>query len=361
MRVGDAREAAREWVRRFARAEPGYIGAYFTGSTVGMPDAAELAPSSDVDVALVTSDQPPSVKPGKLLHHGALLEISYVPWSELADPVRVLASYHLAGSFRRDTVIDDPTGRLRTLLAFVAPRFASTPWVRRRCEDACLRVETRLAAIDTAAPFHEQLLAWLFPTGVTCHVLLVAALHNPTVRLRYRAVRDVLVEYGHQAAYEGLLALLVGRVEPTRDAVQEHLDELTVTFDAAAGVARTPFPFSSDITPEARPIAVDGSQALIDAGDHREAVFWILATVARCHSILAVDAPALHAARTPAFRAAAADLAGIRTARDLHQRAAAVSRHLPQLRRTAEAVMAARAALEAHRGRDIEAASSPDR
>jgi hypothetical protein len=28
--------------------------------------------------------------------------------------------------------------------------------------------------------------AWLFPTGVTCHVLLVAALRNPTVRLRYR-------------------------------------------------------------------------------------------------------------------------------------------------------------------------------
>ncbi|MFK4066636.1 hypothetical protein [Streptomyces sp. NPDC029674] len=34
--------------------------------------------------------------------------------------------------------------------------------------------------------------AWLFPTGVTCHVLLAAALRNPTVRLRYPAACEAL-------------------------------------------------------------------------------------------------------------------------------------------------------------------------
>jgi hypothetical protein len=50
--------------------------------------------------------------------------------------------------------------------------------------------------------------AWLFPTGVTTHVLLTADLRNLTVRLRYPAVRELLVAYGQPEFYEELLALL---------------------------------------------------------------------------------------------------------------------------------------------------------
>ncbi|MFI1097889.1 hypothetical protein [Streptomyces sp. NPDC020917] len=349
MKVGDARAAANDWVTRYARPRPGFAGAYFTGSTVGVPGEAELPASSDVDVVVVTTDDQAPPKPGKLLHDGALLEITYLPWAELAFPDDVLTSYHLAGGFRTDAVIDDPTGRLRELHAYVAPRFARRAWVRRRCEDARHRVETRLAAVDPAAPFHEQVLSWLFPTGVTCHVLLVAALRNPTVRLRYRAARDVLTEYGHPGTHEDLLALL-GCERLPADRVRQQLWELAVTFDAAAaagaalGPARTPFFFSSDITPGARPIAIDGSQALIESGDHREAVFWIIATFARCHAILSADAPELHEARMPAFRSAVADL-GIASTRDLHERAGEVVHYLPRLWRTAEDVMAANPAI----------------
>lgn len=90
---------------------------------------------------------------------------------------------------------------------------------------------------------------------------------------------------------------LPGTSEPSRlltpaaQRGQHHLRELATTFDATVQVAKTPFFFSSDITPTARPIAIDGSQRLIDSGDHHEAVFWIIATFARCHTILAADAP----------------------------------------------------------------------
>lgn len=209
--------------------------------------------------------------------------------------------------------------------------------MRRRCEDARHRIESRLAAIDVSAPFHEQVTAWLFPTGVTCHVLLAAALRNPTIRLRYRAARDVLTEYGHLGVYPELLGLL-GCSNLSAHRVQHHLRELAATFDATAQVARTPFFFSSDITATARPIAIDGSQALIDSGDHREAVFWIIATFARCHTILAADAPRLHEALSPAFREAVADL-GIGSTNDLLRRAEEVTRFLPRLWQTTEDIL----------------------
>ncbi|MFE3826963.1 hypothetical protein [Streptomyces sp. NPDC059092] len=338
MKVGPARAAAVQWVAGHAQSVGGFRGAYFSGSTVGLPDDAELPPSSDVDVFVVTATDVPPAKPGKFRYRGALLEVSYLPWAELARADDVLGSYHLAGSFRTDAIISDPTGHLRRLHAYVAPRFAARPQVRRRCQDACHRIETRLASIDTSAPFHEQVTGWLFPTGVTCHTLLVAALRNPTVRLRYRAARDVLTEYGHLSLYPELLTLL-GCTHLPPERVQHHLRELAATFDATVRVAKTPFFFSSDITATARPIAIDGGQRLIDRGDHREALFWIIATFARCHTVLATDAPHLHEALTPAFREAVADL-GLTSTGDLLDRAAEVTRFLPRLWQTTEDILA---------------------
>ncbi|MFF2897553.1 hypothetical protein [Streptomyces sp. NPDC057966] len=339
MRVGTARSAAVQWVAEHARPDAGFRGACFSGSTVGLPDDAELSPFSDVDVVVVTAAPGPPAGPGKFRFRGALLEVSHLPWDELASADGVLSSYHLAGSFRRDTVIDDPTGRLRELRADVSHRFAERCWVRRRCLDAERRIETRLAAFDASAPFHEQVTSWLFPTGVTTHVLLVAALRNPTVRLRYPAAREVLDAYGQAHLYPELLELLgCARLSAARTG--RHLDELARTFDATAEVARTPFFFSGDITAGARPVAIDGSRYLVERGDHREAVFWIIATFARCHTVLAADAPALHRARLPAFLAAVADL-GITSADDLVRRGEEVIAFLPTLRRTAETILAA--------------------
>ncbi|MBS4223602.1 hypothetical protein [Lederbergia citrea] len=338
MRVGPAKAAAVEWVMKYASKEDWFRGAYFSGSIIGKPDDAELSESSDVDVVVVTAHDEPPLKLGKFIYDNTLIEATYLSSSQLASFEEVLTSYHLAGSFRVDTIIDDPTGHLRKLQKQVSRHFAERTWVRRRCENVREKIENGLRTINTSGTFYDQVNSWMFPTGVTTHVLLVAALRNPTVRLRYLAAREVLIEYGHEDLYSELLKLL-GCAHLTPERVEHHLDELARTFDAAAAVAKTPFFFSTDITTESRPIAIDGSRALIQAGDHREAVFWIVATFARCHKILETDGPPdLQRTLLPAFEEIVADL-GIKSTDDLIRRGEDVIQFLPRLRETTEEIL----------------------
>jgi len=338
MKVGFARTVAVEWVMQYARQENSFLGAYFSGSTVGMSSDTDLPESSDVDIVVVTVLDEPPLKLGKLFYLDTLLEVTYLSWNQLSSMENVLTSYHLAGSFRVDTIIADPSGRLRTLQSQVSQHFAEKVWVRRRCENAREKIENWLRNLDTSAPFYDQVTTWLFSAGVTTHVLLVAALRNPTVRLRYLAVREVLMEYGHANFYASLIELL-GCEHLTSQRAEEHLDELARTFDAAVAVAKTPFFFSTDISKVARPIAIDGSRALIRSGYHHEAVFWIVATFARCHKILAADAPLeLQRSHTPAFDDMIADL-GITSTHDLTRRAKEVIQFLPKLWEITEDIM----------------------
>ncbi|TNJ66418.1 hypothetical protein FE784_10605 [Paenibacillus hemerocallicola] len=339
MKIGSARMAAFEWVERYASREEGFMGAYFSGSTVGKPDDAEMPVASDLDLVVVNERAELPLKLGKFVYRDTLLEVTNASWSQLASKEEVLTSYHLAGSFREDTIFADPTGQLRGMQIHVSRHFAEKVWVRRRCENALQKISNGLRSIDSSAPLCDQVTAWLFPTGVSAHVILVAALRNPTIRLRYIAAREALQGHGHADFYPKLLHLL-GCDTMTPPCVEHHLDELALLFDTAAANARTPFFFSSDITPAARPIAIEGSRELIHTGFHREAMFWIVATFARCHKILTADAPELQPAFAPAFDAVIADL-GIRSASDILIRAEESLRFLPGLLETAEAVMSA--------------------
>ena len=320
MLVREARAAAADWVHRHAAQIPDFRGAYLVGSTVAMADDAPLPLGSDLDLAIVTGGRELPMKPGKVRHNGVLLEIALRPWWVLADPDAVSEDYHLAHSLRADTIIVDATGELTSLQAAVGSRFTDESWVRRRCANARRKVERGLESIDPAAPWHDQVMTWVFATGVITHVLLVAALRNPTVRLRYLAVRGVLDEFANPAMYPKLLEVL-GCQELTPDAVERHVAGVEAAFDAAAGVAATPFHFSSDISADARPIAIDASRELIRRGDHREIVFWLVVTSARCQKVLAFDgtgsAQRYHA---EAFDALLEDL-GIERSGDLITRA----------------------------------------
>jgi hypothetical protein len=320
--IGEARAVARRWLGAHAGAIPGYRGAYLVGSTATAPDTAPLSPFSDVDVMVVTGDDP-GTKPGKQVYEGALLEISYLPWSAVTGAD---GDYHVAAGLRAGAILDDPTGGLRAAHERIARDFAAPEAVLRRCAHVRQRIETPLRTLDLAQPWPRLVLAWVFPTGVTAHLPLVAALRNPTVRLRYVAVREVVPASVH----DDLLRLL-GSADLTASRVRAHVDRLAPTFDAAAATQHSPYPFSSDISAAARPIAIDGSHALVDRGDHREAMFWIVVTYARCHQILGTGHDA-------AFDAAVADL-GIRGPDDIARRAAAVLDHLPALwRHTQEMV-----------------------
>ncbi|MEG6590270.1 hypothetical protein [Paenibacillus barengoltzii] len=101
----------------------------------------------------------------------------------------------------------------------------------------------------------NQVLGWLFPTGVTTHVLLTAALRNPTIRLRYLRAREVLEAYGHREVYAELLQLL-GCTQLTARRTEAHLKVLERTFDTAA----------ADTPEEGQRLAPDFHALLSDLG-----------------------------------------------------------------------------------------------
>ncbi len=338
--IQQARDIAREWVLEEAGSIVGFCGVYIAGSANWLPAETTLPPTSDVDLTIVLDGTRTPDKIGKFDYQGVILDASYLSIDELGSPDVVLSDYHLAGNFWRPGIISDPTGRLTALQAAVARDFARRQWVVRRCEHARDKLMAGLDRMNECAPLHDNVLAWLFPTGVTTHILLVAGLRSPTIRQRYLAVRDLLVDYGHQEFYETLLELLgCARMSSSRAA--HHLAALTVAFDAASAIGNTAFPFSADISGPGRPIAIDGSRDLIERGDHREAVFWLVATYARCRAILAQDGPPDTRHRfDEGFQELLGDL-GVPSFAHLQARAAVVRQALLGIMTVADAIIAA--------------------
>jgi hypothetical protein len=266
------------------------------------------------------------------------LEITYLPYRQLADPQTVAHTFFLAHSFRGDQIISDPTGYLRRLQQHVSAHFGEPAEIRLRVENVLAKIVSGVASVDDDAPWQDRVVSWMFPTSLTSVAVLVAAQRNPTVRLRYLNARTALVELGVSEFYVRLLDLL-GCTHLGPHQVQRHLDRLAVVFDRAADVARTPFFFSGDVTAFSRPVAIQGSQDLIDAGDHREAVFWIIATYARCLTILDADASDRGAEMAHGFHEAVAELLSVDSSTDLRGRCDDVRRFLPQLRSAAERIL----------------------
>lgn len=344
--IQEARDIARQWVTDEAPGIAGFAGAYLTGSAIWLPDEATLPPTSDVDITIVVDTALAPPKLGKFFHHGVVLDVSYLGDDALRTAEAVLSDYHLAGSFRHPGqrgIIADPIGCLNALGEDVARDFADPRWVRRRCEHARDKVLAGLGHVREDVPWPGNVLAWLFPTGVTTHVLLVAGLRSPTIRTRYLAVRDLLTDYDMLGMYESLLELL-GCAGMSQIRAAHHLATLTLAFDAASAIGNTAFPFSSDISAIGRPVAIDGSHILIERGDHREAVFWLVATYARCQMIFDQDAPGSEHRFDDAYRELLADL-GIASFADLEARAGTIREALPGIMEVAETIIAANPAI----------------
>jgi hypothetical protein len=338
--ISQAKTLVRQWVRETASHTPGFHGAFFHGSVNDLTETDLLPAASDVDVMLVLDGPLPAQKLGKFLYQGLLIEASYLPLEQLQTAEQVLSNSHLAPSLRRNSLIADPTGRLSILQAQVSRDFARRGWVEKRCEHVQEKVKAHLAALSPDAPFHDQVIPWLFGAGVTTHILLAAGLQNLTVRKRYLAVRELLAEYGRSDFYPSLLDLL-GCARMDSAQVASHLDGLEQIFDAAQAFIRSPFPFAADLTPLARPVAIGGTRELIRQGDAREAVFWMAVTASRCMQVLSKDGPpGLLARHDPAYRLLLSDL-GIRSPADLQRRCHQTLDLLPSITLLAQEIMAA--------------------
>lgn len=336
--LGEAKAVARAWVAEQATAHPALTGAFFHGSGTELPDDTILPATSDLDVMLVGPDARPLVRTGKFDRDGVLIEASWLPQTEVRSPEYVLGQYQLAGSFRSPGIIVDRDGHLARIQAVVGEQFAWRRWVRTRCAHARDKALTgfRLSADDNLP---VQVMAWLFPAAICCHVLLVAGLRNPTVRRRYETTRDLLAEYGQLGIYDDLLGLIGSRTT-TPDQANAALDALEGVFDAAASVAHTPLPYLADISAASRPVAIDGSRALIAQGSHREAMFWVAVTWSRCMEVLRADAPQLAAVHGDAYRTVLAGL-GVESSPDLEAGRRRTEALMPRVWEVAEAIMRA--------------------
>ncbi len=342
MTVGQARDAARQWVMGEAGRIPGFGGAYTAGSTNWLPEEAEVAAASDLDIMVAVTDPDRASRRGKLRFREVLLDVSYLRDDQLRSPELVLSDYHLAPSFWTANILADPSGHLKALREAVGRDYAKRWWVRQRCANARDKVRGHLRPIRRQAPLHDLVTACLFGAGVTTHVLLTAGLRNPTVRSRYAAVRGLLADYDQLGFHEAMLELL-GAARMSRGRIERHLATLAEIFDATKKDIQPPFPFASDLSDAARPIAIDGSRELIERGYHRESMFWIAVTHSRCQKALAGGT--VPQRFRDSYRELAGDL-GIASFADARRRGAEIERFLPRVWEVAETIMAADGRIE---------------
>ena len=345
MIVKDAKDVARQWVIEEACKLPGFYGAFHHGSTNWLLDNTALPATSDVDVMVVIADANLPDRLGMFNYRDVILDVTYVPSDRLQSPDMVLGDYHMAGHFRTPNIILDPSGQLTRLQATVSRDYAKRQWVYTRCRDTKNKILRYLDGVNEAELFHDQVTCWLFATGITTHMLLVAGLKSPTVRRRYLATRELLADYGYLDFYGTLLEML-GCARMGRGHVEHHLAVLTEAFDAAKAQVKTPYRFASYISDVARSFSIDGSRELIEQGYHRETLFWIIATYSRCQTILHHDASVETQEKySRGYRQLLGDL-GITSFADLQQRGEQVKGLLPRVWQVTEAIIGANQEIE---------------
>ncbi|MBV9180525.1 MAG: hypothetical protein JO356_04375 [Acidobacteria bacterium] len=349
MKIKQAREIARLWMSQEASRIPGFWAAYTAGSSNWLPEDRELSPYSDVDIMVVLTDSVAAIRRAKFSYCEVLLESSYLKSEQLRSRNEVLSDYHLAPSLSTTRTMFDPHGRLAPLLAAVSRDYRNPYWIRRRYANAREKLLRFIRSINERAALEDQIIGCLFAAGVTTHILLVASLENPTVRMRYVAVRELLAKHGLAEFHEVLLELL-GAARISRERAGKHLQALTEIFDTAKTLITSPFPFASDLSDCARPLAIDANRELIEGGHHREAIFWLAVTYSRCLKVLACDAPRSKRRKfLNGYQELIEDL-GLSTAAAVARRAQQIERLLPRICELAEKIIEARSEREEPRG-----------
>ena len=277
LRNDDAIEIASRWI---TASNLPYSAALISGSAAQASPKAPYDPASDVDCYLVVDGDPPDGKIGKATVDGVLLDVSWLPWQQLesTETNAVFASLIQFGRLVRDS-----DGRLVDLKERIDAGFESPDAIAARLEDMRGRIRS-IAQWGTQAqlPQPEQVMNWIFPATLATHIPLIKACAPLTVRKRFVAAKRVMGAH----EYEQMLALF-GFDSVTAEQAQSWLDDTATLFEHTGPLATDSDRFwASDIQEGARAISIGGSQKLIDEGFHREALYWIVATRARCLTVM---------------------------------------------------------------------------
>jgi len=119
----------------------------------------------------------------------------------------------------------------------------------------------------------------------------------------------VLQEHGF-GDFEGRLEDALGCRGMTAEELLPHMDALERTYYRAMNTngPSENYAFRSDIRPDVQAAAIGGTRALLLGAHPSDAVFWMMATFARCMIVLRMDDMNAYAASLPDMQAFAAAL-----------------------------------------------------
>jgi hypothetical protein len=262
-----------EWVDRYARPRPDFAGAYLWAGITALPPDAPFPLYRDVDVVIVLTEGAPDDEE-EFFYRGLLLEVIWQNLAAHQDAAAVLASPSKGPNLATTRILADPTGTLEPLRRAVAAEYPRRRWVQARCAAEQAAAEEALAAMRQAATPADRLNAARFILGMLSGLLALAQLRRPTTRRTLALLRELLDEQERPDLNEAALTVM-GSVHLSRADVQALLDQCVRAFDRAIEVHQTPIPYGFALRPHLRPYHVEGTQEMIDEGNHREALFWI--------------------------------------------------------------------------------------
>jgi hypothetical protein len=290
LKVSEAVSIATEWVDNYAVRNPDFRGAHFMGGITAMSADALFPPESDVDISVLVQHDSPGHDPIDEFYRGVSVEAGLRSVAEYASAERVLTNPEVADHVALNALIADPTGMLASIQPTVAREFAQRRWVMARCDVEKRRFEMYLDAARQAQTPSEFMIHVTLAIQNLAALIDVALLSPPTHRKSLVHLRVQLKGLNRAELAERALAVY-GDVTMSTDRVQMYADLAADAFDRALQVKRTASPFDFKLRPHLRPYLVDGSQAMINQGDHREAMPWIGAGIWISVAAILNDAP----------------------------------------------------------------------
>jgi len=281
----------REWVDLHARQLPDFAGAYLWGGITALPADAPFPLYRDVDVVVVLTEGAPDGE-AEFFYRGLMLEVGSTNLADLRDAEAVLADPSAGPNLATTQILADPTGILEPLHQAVAAGYGQRRWVQARCDAEKASVARQLAAMhDVSNPVGQEPLWPLWGLlNALSGLLAVAQLKRPTTRRTLSLLGDMLDAQGRSDLHEAALTLW-GSAHMSRAGVQAMLNESVAAFDRSVEVYQTLTPFGFTIRAHLRPYLAEATQEMIDEGNHREAVFWIVTLVTEAYLVLQNDAP----------------------------------------------------------------------
>lgn len=312
MDVRRAKELAKAWVEENRGRWPGLEAAHLTGGITAMADGAPFPTHKDVDLHLIFADGSPALRQdlpwADLIEEsfgGIAIEAGIKSVADYASPAAVLGNPEIASHLLHDVVLHDPCGLLTELQPTVRREYRRRRWVRARLEHerrglAGAIAMRPMARAMSAASGEVNILGY---TSTFATAALAVASLGPLRMGSGSALRlkEHLAASGRLDLYDALLGVF-GLAEASRETAEGFLREATEAFDRALAIRRTPGPFQHKLHRHLRPYFVDSCRALLAAGHHREALFWVLPYHLASADVLLADGPAAEVHRVAARR-----------------------------------------------------------